>query len=139
MRYKEALERAGSGVPHTVQFVEVKGYAAAVWFNNTERFPSHPFYPRWCVVFGNMPGVPNHSYFITMKGEVRENARGRLDSPLVSVETGRKVIAALVKAVHIEVMRGMPIIETACAMFNSPKAGIGQLKVAVRAYEEGAE
>jgi len=28
------------------------------------------------------------------------------------------------------------IVEAACAMFDSPKAGIGQLKAAVRAYEE---
>jgi hypothetical protein len=28
------------------------------------------------------------------------------------------------------------VVLTACAMFRSPKAGIGQLKAAVRAYEE---
>jgi hypothetical protein len=136
MRYKESLERVGSGVPHTAKFVDINGYAAAVWFSTRQIFPPHPRYPRWYVVFGNMIGVPNHWYYITMDGEIREQARGRLDDPLVPMETAKRVIAALVKAVHIEIVAQEPIIEAACAMFDSPKAGISQLKEAVRAYEE---
>lgn len=34
-----------------------------------------------------------------------------------------------------ELERGTEVINAACAIFGSPKAGIGQLKEAVRAYE----
>lgn len=135
MRYKGSLEKASSGVPHTARFVEVNGRAVAVWLSKKQLFPPNPLRPRWCVVFGKPPALPLDFYFIAPDGIVREQARGRLDSPAVSVEEAKKVYAAFIKAMSEKEMQESPIIEAARAMFQSPKAGIAQLKEAVRAYE----
>lgn len=132
MRYRESLQRAGSGVPHTAQLTEVGGTAAAVWLDNKQAFPPSPFRPRWVVVFGKSPGLPLGFFFIAPDGSVREEPFGWPGSRVVSVEEAGRVYAAFVRAVSEKTLREFPVIKAAIAMYNGSGGGIGDLKRAAK-------